>query len=88
MASSNKGTILITGATGYVGGQIVREALDKGYHVRMAVRSRASGERATALFPEHTSQLSSVIVSDITKAASYQDALEGVTGIVHSALLL
>ena len=85
MAAPSKGTILITGATGYVGGQIVREALEKGYHVRMAVRSKASGERATAIFPEHTARLSWVVVSDITKVASYQDALEGVTGIVHSA---
>ena len=85
MAATGKGPILITGGTGYVGGQIVREALEKGYQVRLAVRSAASGERAAADFPEHAAQLSWVIVSDFAKAESFRDALEGVTGIVHSA---
>ena len=85
MAETSNGIILITGATGYVGGQIVREALEKGHQVRMAVRSAASGERAVANFPEHAAQLSWVIVSDFTKAESFQDVFEGVTGIVHSA---
>ncbi|RYO84985.1 hypothetical protein DL762_005396 [Monosporascus cannonballus] len=78
-------TLLITGATGFVGGQIVREALEKGYHVRMAVRSKASAKKAISYFPEHAAQLSSVTVPDITKVESYKDALGGITGIIHTA---
>lgn len=43
------GTILVTGASGYVGGRLVPELLARGYRVRMMVRSdRASYE---GLFP-------------------------------------
>ncbi len=75
MASGQR-TILITGGTGYVGGQIVREALERGYHVRMTARSEASAQKALASFPEDhaAGRLSVAIVPDITKAESYREA--------------
>ncbi len=33
--------VLVTGATGYIGGRLVRELLDDGHHVRVLVRDRA-----------------------------------------------
>ena len=38
------GTILVTGATGYVGGRLVPELLARGYAVRVLVRAAAPGE--------------------------------------------
>lgn len=89
MASNQQRTILITGATGYVGGQIVREALSKGYHVRIAARTTTSASKVTSDFPEHASQLSTVIVPDITKAESFEEAFttgtNKITGVIHTA---
>lgn len=36
--SPDIGTILVTGATGYIGGRLVPELLSRGYHVRVMVR--------------------------------------------------
>jgi hypothetical protein len=35
------GPILVTGASGYVGGRVVRELLHRGYRVRVLIRSDA-----------------------------------------------
>ncbi len=32
------GTVLVTGATGYIGGRLVPELLERGYNVRLMVR--------------------------------------------------
>ena len=42
----SKGTILITGATGFVGSNLLIAALDAGYHANVVVRSEA---KASAL---------------------------------------
>lgn len=44
-----KPTILVTGATGYIGGRLIRELLEHGYHVRaMARRPEALASRSWA----------------------------------------
>lgn len=44
-----KPTILVTGATGYIGGRLIRELLDHGYHVRaMARRPEVLANRSWA----------------------------------------
>ena len=35
------GTVLVTGASGYIGGRLVPELLDRGYKVRVLVRGDA-----------------------------------------------
>lgn len=78
-------TLLITGASGYLGGHLVKTALDKGYNVRATARSDSSAKKIATQFPQHAAQLSYAIVPDMTKAESYKDALQGVSGIIHSA---
>lgn len=56
------GTVLVTGATGYIGGRLVPELLARGYHVRVMVRAASIEHKsrwpkaqiavADALFPE------------------------------------
>ncbi|KAI1777173.1 NAD(P)-binding protein [Hypoxylon cercidicola] len=83
----NKGTILVTGGGGYVGGQIIREALEAGFHVRVTARSASSADRSLARFPSHAAQLSAVVVPDMTVTGSYEGAFAdgAVTGIIHAA---
>jgi nucleoside-diphosphate-sugar epimerase len=82
------GTLVITGGRGFVGGHIVRLALEKGYAVRLTARSASSAQKAAAQQPGYadTPQLTTVIVPDITEASSYESAFDAsVTGVIHSA---
>lgn len=89
MVSSND-LVLITGGTGFVGSCTLLRLLKAGYRVRAAVRSEAKIESVlarpqiqAALNPG--SRLTFVIVPDITAPGAYDDAVEGVTHIIHIA---
>ncbi len=77
------GLILVTGATGYVGGRLVPELLARGYRVRVLVRADAVGtaERWPA---------ADVVVGDAADRTSLNHALHGVHTayyLIHSLLL-
>lgn len=77
------GKILVTGATGYIGGRLVPELLARGYSVRVMVRA-ASPEIKT-LWPE-----AEVIVADALDIDSLTTALHGIDTayyLIHSLLL-
>lgn len=82
--------VLLTGSTGFLGYHILTELLKSGYRVRAAVRSDAkakkvlSGPTLKALAPT-AEQLSFVTVPDMTVAGAYDDAVQGVTYIIHAA---
>lgn len=78
-------TVLITGANSYVASHVVKLALDKGYQVRGTVRTKSSGDKLIAAFPEHSTKLSYSLVSDITKPDLYATCLDGVDGVIHVA---
>ena len=71
------GKILVTGATGYIGGRLVPELLSRGYNVRVMVR-RASPEHKE-LWPG-----AEIVVADALERDGLKKALEG----VHTAYYL
>ncbi|KAL6693086.1 hypothetical protein J3F84DRAFT_401667 [Trichoderma pleuroticola] len=80
-------TLLVTGATSYVAGHVINQALTKGYNVRVCVRSESAKENIFATFHNYGSQLSFALVKDITRPEFFKDAFAdgAVTGVIHLA---
>jgi nucleoside-diphosphate-sugar epimerase len=80
-------TVLVTGATGHVGFRTLVYALEAGYNVRAAIRSRPdailSSPSIKALNPG--SKLTFVTVPDLTAPGAYDEAVKGVDYIIHLA---
>ena len=80
---SKIGKILVTGASGYIGGRLVRELLARGYKVRAMVRA-ASPEYARR-WPQ-----AEIVVADALHRYKLERALDGVDStyyLLHSLLL-
>lgn len=74
------GIILITGATGYIGGRLVPELRNRGYKTRVLVR--AWHENLQEQFPD-----SEIVVGDVLNKQSLYPVLKGVTMayyLIHS----
>ncbi len=76
------GLILVTGATGYIGGRLVPELIKRGYQVRVMVRSYS---------PEYIERWpeAEVVVADALKPGLLRKALKGVSVafyLMHSML--
>ncbi|TFK79444.1 NAD(P)-binding protein [Polyporus arcularius HHB13444] len=86
---SPKDKVLVTGANGYIGLWVVQYLLERGYKVRASVRSDDKGNALKVLFkeklPEHAANLEYVLVKDIGAEHAFDDAVKGVSGVVHIA---
>ncbi|KAM7199707.1 hypothetical protein V8F20_005577 [Naviculisporaceae sp. PSN 640] len=89
MTNPSEQTVLITGSTGYVGSHVLKLILERGYKVRLPIRSDSSAAGIRAKFSRHESQLSFSIVSDITKPELFADAFANttkpLTAVIHTA---
>ncbi len=82
MPRPDMGTILVAGATGYIGGRLVPELIGRGYKVRVMVRAPS---------PEHVERWpeAEVVVADALESEPVSRALEGIHTVfylIHSML--
>ena len=75
---SDRGLVLVTGATGFVGSAIVRALVARGYAVRALVRATSPRNNLSGLDIE-------CVEGDVRDAATVARAVAGVSSVVHAA---
>lgn len=74
--------VLVTGATGFVGGHTAAALVRAGHRPRLLVRDR---ERAAPIRDELGLTDDDLVVGEMTDPAALRDALDGCDGLVHAA---
>jgi len=77
---SSAGTVLVTGATGFVGSVLTRQLVDEGCEVRIFRRDTSS----LNLLDTYAERVDHA-VGDVTRARSLYEAMEGVERVYHVA---
>ena len=88
MTTIHKGdTVLVTGATGYIGAHVVEELIAAGYKVRGVSRSIDKAQFLAKLMEKKfgKGKLEIVEVPDMIADDAYDKAVKGVSGIIHLA---
>ena len=80
-------TILVTGASGFVGSHLVPALLTAGHGVVAFTRTPAHGDDLIARLPAADRARVEVHIGDVTKPASIEPALAGVDVVVHLAAI-
>ncbi|KAH8177379.1 NAD dependent epimerase/dehydratase family protein [Sarocladium implicatum] len=83
--TSSMETVLVTGATGFIGAHIVDCLLRRGLKVRGATRSLAKGQLMLDARPQAASSLSFVQIEDFDNPGGLAEAVKGVDAIIHTA---
>jgi len=78
----NKPTVLVTGATGFVGRYVVRKLCEKGYSVKACARTHVADDTFSALHGVD------VVPVNILDRRSLMEALKGVEIVYHFAALV
>ncbi|MEO2031618.1 MAG: NAD-dependent epimerase/dehydratase family protein [Planctomycetaceae bacterium] len=79
--------VMVTGATGYVAGHIVKRLLEDGFTVHAAVRDPGNSEKLKYLnaLAESTSGTIRYFKSDLLETGSYGPAMQGCELVFHTA---
>ena len=79
--------ILITGASGFLGSNVLITALKSGYRARVTLRKLEQADKiksARSIQP-YQNDVEFVAVPDITASNAYEEAVKGVDHVIHCA---
>lgn len=79
--------VLVTGATGFVAGQVIKNLLASKYHVRGTVRSVSDTKKHEHLrnLPGATSETLQLVEADLTSTKGWEEVCKGCTSLMHVA---
>ncbi|CAN8104513.1 unnamed protein product [Discula destructiva] len=77
--------ILVTGASGHIASNIVKEALDLGYHVRGTARTQEKCDNTVKEHNKHPNYTTAVVPDFSSPSAEIDAAVKGVHSIIHVA---
>ncbi len=78
-------TILVTGGTGYIAGEVIEQLLARGHSVRTTVRNRATGEpRLRSRWADAGERLA-IFEADLLSDAGWAEASAGCDAVAHVA---
>jgi nucleoside-diphosphate-sugar epimerase len=78
-------TLFITGATGFIGSHVVKNAIAAGHRVRLSVRKEEQIENLKKIFSSDSSQLDFAVIPDISKVEAFEGKLDGIEHVIHLA---
>ncbi|KAM0751019.1 NAD(P)-binding protein [Meredithblackwellia eburnea MCA 4105] len=83
--SSSSELVLVTGATGFLGSEVVLSFIERGFKVRGTARSQAKADEWEARNPSTKGKIEWAIVKDIVTPGAFDEAIKGVTILAHTA---
>lgn len=73
--------VLVTGATGFVGGHLVPALLKQGYHVRCLIRDERKAKKIREQYPVE------IVIGDLTKPDTLSGVSEDIDYVIHLAAM-
>ncbi|KAJ5698938.1 NAD(P)-binding protein [Penicillium macrosclerotiorum] len=81
----SKPLVFITGATGFIGSQVVASTLKAGYRVRLSIRKPEQEATIRNRYPEHSNDIEISVIPDLSDRQVFGQALKDVNYIFHLA---
>ncbi len=80
-------TVLVTGASGFIGSHCIVSLLENGYQVKGTIRDLSRGEQIRNFIQNHTKYADnlSFASADLMKDEGWEEAMEGCTYVLHVA---
>lgn len=80
-----KSHVLVTGGSGFIAIWTIYQLLERGHNVRATVRSDDKGNYLKHVFEKYGDKLSYTIAEDLEKEGAFDDAVQGVDAVLHTA---
>ncbi|KAK7040589.1 NAD-P-binding protein [Favolaschia claudopus] len=81
----SRGTVLITGLTGFIATHTALAFLNAGYSVKGTTRTAAKAEQWISRFPDHKPRFQYAVVPDMSIPGAFDEAVKGCDYIAHLA---